>query len=195
MDNLIEAAKKYANTTVANKDRKDIYPIMDDLYNRLIFPESRERFTPDELKNIPISSGEIFEDQIFVETISITNIFELVMFCVKSSSRMILDFLRIPGVAEEEPSIGYDMYMYLTLFERIRGKNYEDSEHELTLISVQLDVIRMVNEFVNGQLLDEKLIGYMNAFDKAIDDVSLAQVYKSVSDEQMPVLHELFAGY
>ena len=195
MDNLIAAAKKYANATVANKDRKDIYPIMDELYNKIIFPESRERFTPDELKNIPISSGDIFEDQIFIETISISNIFELVKFCVRSSSRMILEFLRIPGVAEEEPSIGYDIYMSLTLFDRIRGKKYKDSKHELTLISFQLDVIRMVNEFVDGQLLDEKLIGYINAFDKVIDDVRLAQVYKSVSDDQMPVLHELFSGY
>ena len=53
----------------------------------------------------------------------------------------------------------------------------------------------MVDEFVGGQLLDDKLIGYINDFERVIDDVKMAQVYKSISDDQMPVLHELFSGY
>lgn len=195
MDNLFQAAKQYSNAIIANKDRKDLNPIMYNFYTKLIFPEVRKRFTPDELKGVPVSSRDIFEDQIFIDTIRLTNMFELVKFCVKSSAGGILDFLGIPGVAEEEPSIGYDMYMSLILFKKVGDRDYDEAVDLLATILFQLDVIKLVDNFVDGELLDKDLSNQIEDYSRVIDDVIVTQIDKVENSSQMEVLHGLFAGF
>ena len=178
MDNLLKASKEYANSIVTNKNSKEFYTLLKKFYTTFVFPGICNRFTQEDLKIVPISSEDIFEDKFFIDIIQIKNLFELVTFCAKSSSGLILDYLEIPGLKEDEPEIGYDTYMSITLYNRIIDKDYDESVNILSEIILELDMIDVMNQFMGGEIIDKVLEGQLKDFRIVIDDVMMTQVYK-----------------
>lgn len=186
-------AKQYANATIAGKNLQNLDSIKYNLYKELVFPESGKRPTKENLMNTPVTSRDVFDEEIFISLLG-TNLFEFVKYCVTSSKHGILDFLGIPGLREQEPSIGYDMYMATTLFDKIGEKTYDEAEDLLSSIAVQLHLIKTVDSIIDGQFLDKELRIQIDRFDHVIDEVSMTQAYKSVSDDEVKILDGIYFG-